>query len=409
MTGLAGKLDSIILIVWICIGVAIFIGALVALIVWYFFKVKKRTAVVSEDVDYSELDRRDSESYLKFDDITNSMIITDNYTRFLAAIKCTGSDFYSAPASEQVNVRNNYIGFINTIDEPIQYRQYAKDIELTNTIKMYEKARDKAQDELFYADQDYEKAMNYYNAIKDEVTITQEQLLQILDEIEKLQEKMRILEGRVTHLNDNIDYAEWVSGNTEPEIVETYIVEYYYQQSEFGPELSKDEIIKKASKELTIKVNGKIDALGSANVRAYRMDTEEIISMVRRHFRPISGDIYGSEKIQQSNFYEDITTTDKKSEFDMALEDMEEAEKLISKSAKSDTDQGKVSADKNSVQDSTETEKKLEPNDIEILRASIKKKRDNTVESPEDRKKDEIKRQRSMWLTLEPLTPDGED
>ena len=94
----------------------------VLFIVYRKFYRKKSAAKENAAVDYSILKRKDSIDYLKFDTIDGDMIVTDNGTRFVAAVRCSGFDFYSANFAEKLSVKNAYTNFIGMQKDSFTYR-----------------------------------------------------------------------------------------------------------------------------------------------------------------------------------------------------------------------------------------------------------------------------------------------
>ena len=55
----------------------------------YIFRFRKRVSV-EKNVDYSNFNRKDVVEYIRIDDVTEDMLVSDGGKRFIAAVKCQG-------------------------------------------------------------------------------------------------------------------------------------------------------------------------------------------------------------------------------------------------------------------------------------------------------------------------------
>lgn len=296
---------AILQIILVIMIITIIIGGI---FIYWYLKKKKPSSVKNEEVDYSNLKRKDSLDYIKFDEIIDDMIIADNGNRYIAVIRCRGFDFFSAPSSQRKMAHDGYLGFINLINTPIVCRQYTKNVEMEYTISCYKKAYDKVEKELFFLSEDYNNILAEYKQKKSE-GIEMDAELAYLNQLESLNKSMDNKSWIRDHIADNMDYLDDIVKNSVPETVETYTLDWTYEPLIGSKELTKEEIHKKAKRELGRKVNSFIHALSSAGVRAERVRTNELRQMNRRHWHPVTANLYTSSDVENSNFYEDITTS----------------------------------------------------------------------------------------------------
>lgn len=257
-------------------------------------------------VNYSGLLRYDAIDFVKLDDIKDDMIILENGKRFVAAIHCHGYDFYSAQMDEQASTISGYSGFINVINKPITYRQYCKAVDMEDTLERYESAYQR----LIKEQSDTERELADINlALKDEsLSLTNRRLYE--RERDVVQHRLDTLVFRIFHVEDQIRYIERVSGtNTEPDINETYVFDWTYNELDFSVELTQEEIEERARQELHAMARAYIHSLSSCGVKAKRCTTEELIEMYRRYSSPISADRYKLRDIVSSSYYEDIVSS----------------------------------------------------------------------------------------------------
>lgn len=314
------KLTAFLYIIAAILVVLFIIGVLVY---YWYVKVKKPSMVDEEQVDYSELNRRDSADYMKFDTIEDDMIIRQNGYLYEGIIKCQGFDYYTAQASERKRAHDGYLSLINTITKGLTYRQYTKKEDLDDTKEHYEKAYKKIEEELYYLSKDYDTVLTEYTDVKNNGTLDDTLEIKYLDTLEKMNSDIEVLEWERFHLQDNIQYIDDVSSMTAPETVETYIFSWKYEPLIGSRDLSDEEIHKKAKRELGRIGNSYIHALSNAGVRAYRVGTDELRQMMRRHWHPLTANIFKLKDVLDSNFFDDITSAEAMTDADYEYAEQE--------------------------------------------------------------------------------------
>lgn len=294
------KIALIILIVILILGFVIAIGVFLYL---YSRKKKRKTL---KNIDYSSFMRRDAKSYIDdIDDITDDMIIMNGMTRFVGVIECQGFDFYEAHLVEQGNTVQNYLGFVNTIDKPISYRQHSKSVDLEFTLKKYFNAHENIREKL-------DKAIKRQNEIQATLKnkLSPERKNLYLSELELTKRSISALSFRLFHIEDQLQYIDNNSGSTStPLISSNYVFDWVYNPMEYSVDLTDSEIIERAKNELAAQANAKINSLSNSGVRAKRCSTIELIDMCRRHSQPISSERFRIRDVISSSYYDDIVST----------------------------------------------------------------------------------------------------
>ena len=316
MGGLADKIDMITNII-IVVTVILVITASVGFVLFFrYYKLKRREKLSDLSVDYSGLRRMDAQDYVKFEDIRERMIISEDGTLFTAAITCRGFDFFSAHVAERVNAQRGYRAFIHTISQPLTYRQYGTEVNLSDTNEMYEEALGKVEEKLFFLDQDFaltKKTMKDMETEYGEAVIDRADYQQIVDALDNLREQMENVKWRRIHLMDQLAYIGQLQNSGSEQVShETYLVDWKYHPSDFPVDLTADEILERAEKELYSLTSTKIHALSRAGVKARRCSTKELVEMYRRHFNPLSAEYDRLDELENNAFFEDIITTEKK-------------------------------------------------------------------------------------------------
>ena len=306
----------------IAIIIAIVI-VLVGLYAYWYLKVRKKKKVTEETINYDALERKDSIDFCKFDDIKDDMIITDGGTRFIGIIKARGFDYFQSRASEQNMTEGGYGMFINSITQPITFRQYTQAVDLDGVRENYKNAYDRTEQMLFNLNEDFNRLTSQYYDLKSEDKLTDEIEWELLSQCENLASKIEVYDYRRLHLADNLNYIDQVSKVTSPEKVQTYVYDWTYDPLMGVSDLTDAEIHKKAITELKRKGDAYIHALGNAGVRASRVRNDELVQMMRRHFHPLTANVFTAKDFEASNYYEEITSSSglKESDYELAMQE----------------------------------------------------------------------------------------
>lgn len=299
MGGLIAKITHVMYVIMALLALVI-----IGLVVFYVRSKKRRRAKVEDVRVCPDLKRKDAQDFVRLENIRDNMIITENGTRFIGAVRCYGFDFYSANAPVRERTMMGYINFIASIKSPVTYRQYTKQTDLGPTKKMYKDTYEKLLEQLYsYADE--------YAVMKEELeNIREKDIVRekaVLDHLEELQKRIRSLAWREYHMRDEMAYLERVSSSdTTPERVEMYVFEWVYDESMFSHELSDEEIYKKAVQELMATEHNMVFALGNAGIKAVRMKTGELIEAFRQHNNPVSSERFRMKDVANTSYYDDI-------------------------------------------------------------------------------------------------------
>lgn len=265
---------------------------------------KRRRARVSFETTNPGLDRLDSKDYVQIDDVVDGMYVCDGGYRFIAIIKAYGNDFYSAHEGEKLGTFHGYCSFLQTIKTPITYRQYYKLSDLDYTKEKYKKAYDSVVSELYNAVEDFKELQKQVDDLLRSGAVIDER---IVKHVRKMKKNIRALEFRKVHLQDQIEYAEILSGEgAVPVREETYVVDWVYNPDDYAYDLSKEEIYQKALVNLRTKTDTMLHALNQGNVYGRRLTTEEMIETYRIHNNPVTGERFKMKHILNSSFFEDI-------------------------------------------------------------------------------------------------------
>lgn len=283
--------------------VAVVLGLILLVIAgigFYFFKSKKGI-VKEKNIDSSDFNRKDSADYVKFDDVTDFMVVADNGTRFIGAIKCQGFSYAEAEVEEKLQTIRGYVSFLNVLDNsPIQFRQSSRDVNLDGMIKDYQKQITEMESNRFLLNLDYEEL----KAESENPELSSEDYDVYYEKLKLMQKELLSLGYQIGQLNAQVEYMNAISGeNAEAERDEIYVFDWEYHTVDFSSqELEKQEIYQRAEAQLKSKASAYIGALRNCGVYAKRMRGVDLLEEMQRYTHPISAAKGTSEEILQSSF-----------------------------------------------------------------------------------------------------------
>ena len=127
----------------------------------------------------------------------------------------------------------------------------------------------------------------------------------------RIEEEMNALAFRIEHLNAQIQAVNFYSSSAVAvEQVQEYVFEWKYRSADFNKDLTLEERFVRAKTELEVMASGKIAALSSAGVKARLCTDSEVIDAFRRITQPISVERFRMKELENSNFFDDIMTSD---------------------------------------------------------------------------------------------------
>lgn len=275
---------------------------------FYLFRIKKK-AVVEKTVDYSSFNRKDVTEYVKIDDVTENMLVSDNGKRFIAAIKCQGFSFADAEIEEKLQTIRGYITFFNVLDNsPIQFRQSARDVNLDSLIQDYQNQMTKLQEQRFSLNLEYTEVKA--ESEKPELALDDYNIY--YNRLKQMQRELVSLGYQIEQLNAQIQYMLAISGeNAEAKREEIYVFDWQYNAVDFSSQtLEEQEVYQRAEAQLKAKENAYVTALRNCGVHAKRMSGVELLEEIRRYTHPVSASKSTVEDIVQMAYDSICVTSD---------------------------------------------------------------------------------------------------
>lgn len=266
---------------------------------FYFYK-NKRGVVKEKNIDSSDFNRKDSATYIKFDDVTDNMIVANGGTRFIGAIKCQGFSYAEAEVEEKLQTIRGYVSFLNVLDNsPIQFRQSSRDVNLDGMIKDYQNQITELESNRFLLNLDYEEL----KAESENPELSPEDYDVYYEKLKLMQKELVSLGYQIGQLSAQVEYMNAISGDSaEAERDEIYVFDWEYHAVDFSSqELEKQEIYQRAEAQLKNKASAYIGALRNCGVYAKRMRGVDLLEEMHRYTHPVSAAKGTAEEILQSS------------------------------------------------------------------------------------------------------------
>lgn len=299
-------IDTVVRSVRIIAVILFIVLALFGAAGFYFFRVHK-SRIKEKMVDYSTFKRLDALEYVKFDDVSEMMVVADGGKRFIGGILCGGCEFRDAEDEEQLQVIRGYLSFINVLDNQyVQFWQMARDVNLDKMVQDYREQAKKVQEQRYLMVLDYEELKRESEQVPETEGEKYEQYYQRLWQ---MQREITSIGYQAQQLQVQVQYLESISGEkADPHLDQMYLFDWTYNSFDFTQELTPSEIYAKAERQLQNKASAYISALRNAGVKARAISGVEILEQMRRYTHPVSAAKYRVEDILQSA-YDSIAVT----------------------------------------------------------------------------------------------------
>lgn len=273
---------------------------------FYFFRIH-RSRIREKSMDYSTFKRLDALEYVKFDDVSDMMVVADGGKRFIGGILCSGCEFRDAEDEEQLQVIRGYLSFINVLDNQcVQFWQMARDVNLDKMVQDYKEQAKRIQEKRYLMVLDYEELKKESEQVPETESETYEQYYQ---KLRQMQREITSIGYQAEQLQVQVQYLESISGEkADPHLDQMYLFDWTYNSFDFTQELTPAEIYAKAERQLQNKASAYISALRNAGVKARALSGVEVLEQMRRYTHPVSAAKYRVEDILQSA-YDSIAVT----------------------------------------------------------------------------------------------------
>ena len=258
--------------------------------------------------------------FMEFDNIVDNMIVRKNSKQYVMIMECKGVNYDLLSEDEKDAVQMGFIELLNTLRFPIQLYVQTRTLDLTNTIKKYEKRTDAIKDSLYKLKTDLNDA-RYENDLKKTKEITEE-----------INKKENILE----YAKSIEDYTIGISSNKNILQQKMYLIISYFP-SEYGDisKYSKEEINDIAFSELYTRSQAVKRSLLSAEVNGNILSSEQLVELLYVAYNKDESETYTLSNALEADYTRLYSTAvDVMEEKKRKIEEKvnEDAQKLVAKS-----------------------------------------------------------------------------
>lgn len=258
--------------------------------------------------------------FMEFDNIVDNMIVRKNGKQYVMIMECKGVNYDLLSEDEKDAVQMGFIELLNTLRFPIQLYVQTRTLDLTNTIKKYEKRTDAIKDSLYKLKADLNDA-RYENDLKKTKEITEE-----------INKKENILE----YAKSIEDYTIGISSNKNILQQKMYLIISYFP-SEYGDisKYSKEEINDIAFSELYTRSQAVKRSLLSAEVNGNILSSEQLVELLYVAYNKDESETYTLSNALEADYTRLYSTAvDVMEEKKRKIEEKvnEDAQKLVAKS-----------------------------------------------------------------------------
>ena len=203
--------------------------------------------------------------FIEFDEIKDNMIIRRNRSQFAMVLQCQGINYDLLSEEEKYAVENGFIEFLNTLRFPIQLYVQTRKLDLTELLNSYGKRTDAIKDQI--------------SRINGQILVAKENGNKEL--LEKLEFDKRRRQNILEYGESIEEYTQRMNENKNMLHQKTYLVLSYFV-SELGDssKYNADEINDLVFSELYTRAQTVIRAIGSAEVSAKVLDSEELAELL---------------------------------------------------------------------------------------------------------------------------------
>ena len=259
---------------------------------------KKATAPSKTPVDPKEAIRReDVFKFMEFDRILDGMIVQRNGSRFTKAIKCKGINYDLMSDVEQLAVEEGFITFLNTLKYPIQLYVQAENIDLSGTIRDYQKNIEGLKNEYNSVNEQYQKMASSFDV--DEI------------ELQKVSKNRDSLTNVYEYALDMIKNVEKMNRNKRM-LQRNFYILLSYSTSEITSveKFNKTELIDMCSTELTTRCQAVLGALASCSVTGNVLDSNELAQLLYNAYNRDDASIMNIKDSIESGFFRLYTVSE---------------------------------------------------------------------------------------------------
>ena len=295
-----GLSDLMILIIVLVGFLGIFVGAVAVLI---FQKSKGGVARKQEDDDYKKQQEEKKKAelqsaqtskirdFMEFDKVEDDMIVQNDGTRYIMAIRCMGINYDLMSEPEMLAVEEGFANFLNTLKFPIQLYVQARSLDLSEGINAYHSRLDDLKVEC----DKYVDSVNRAKATNAMLTSGQKQ---------QMEYEIRKRRNLIEYGADIVGYIERMSLNRNI-LQRKYYIIVSYETAEMGMtnNFTKDEAKDVAYSELYTRCKTIQAAIAPCGVESTLLKSEELAELLYIAYNKDDADVYDVKRALNGGFY----------------------------------------------------------------------------------------------------------
>lgn len=261
-------------------------------------KSKKATSTSTTQQNAKEqIKREDVFKFMEFDRVLDGMIVQKNGSRFTKAIKCKGINYDLMSEVEQLAVEEGFITFLNTLKYPIQLYVQAQNIDLRQTIGVYEKNIEGLKVEYNDINSEYSKIASAFDV--DEI------------ELQRVSKERDSISNVYEYAADMIKNVEKMNRNKKMLQRNFYIlVSYNTSEITSVEKFNKSELIEMCSTELTTRCQSILGALASCSVSGTILDSNDLAQLLYNAYNRDDASLMNIKDSLDSGFYRLYTVSE---------------------------------------------------------------------------------------------------
>ena len=260
-------------------------------------KKKTTSSKTTQQTAKESVRREDVFKFMEFDRILDGMIVQNNGSRFTKAIKCKGINYDLMSEVEQLAVEEGFITFLNTLKYPIQLYVQAQNIDLRQTIRLYEKNVEDLKTEYNDINNQYSKIASAFDV--DEI------------ELQKVSQERDSISNVYEYAADMIKNVEKMNRNKRMLQRNFYIlVSYTTSEITSVEKFNKNELIDMCSTELTTRCQAILGALASCSVSGEILDSNELAQLLYNAYNRDDASLLNIKDSIDSGFYRLYTVSE---------------------------------------------------------------------------------------------------
>ena len=278
------------------------VGLLIFLIMLYIFISRKNNNKNEEQKSEGTTSENKSGyniqsifKFMNFEKIEDNMIVQKKGKKFLMVIECQGINYDLMSEIEKNGVESGYIGFLNSLKQPVQIHIQTRTINLEQSINNYK-----------YRLEEIEKQLNEQ----------EEQLKQIYQKENYSTKQLNDKQLEVIRLRNLYSYGKDIIKNTEAMSLNKnilrkkyYIISSYYYSSTDKDELLSDaEISEIAFSELYTRCQSMIRILSTTGVSGKVLDSYELADLLYNAYNRDGAETFGIDKAVNAGYDEMYVT-----------------------------------------------------------------------------------------------------